>query len=86
MIFSSLALPNPAPPPPPSSSSPFTYLALFFVVFVVASFTPRYGWLLCVGRTGLDTVGVVIASRIIIVVIIVSPPSPAEERTTETCE
>ncbi len=74
------------PPPPPSSSSPFTYLALLFVIFVVASFTPCYGWLLCVGRTGSDTVGVVITSRIIIIVIIVSPPSPAEERTTETCE
>ncbi len=72
--------------PPSSSSSPFIYLALLFVIFVVASFTPCFGWLLCVGQTGSDTVGVVIASRIIIVVIIVSPPSPAEERTTETCE
>ncbi len=85
MILSSLALPNP-PPPPPSSSYPFTDLTLLFVVFIVASFTPCYGCLLCVGRTGLDTVGVIIASRIIIVVIIVSPPSPAEEHTTETCK
>jgi hypothetical protein len=78
--------PQPPAPPPPSSSSPFTYLALLLVVFVVATFTPCYGWLLCVGRTGSDMVGVIIASRIIIVVIIVSPPSPAEERMTETCE
>jgi hypothetical protein len=74
------------PPPLPSSSSPFTYLALLFVVFVIASFTPCYGWLLCVGRTGLDIEGVVIASWIIIVIIIISLPPPAEERTTETCK
>ncbi len=60
---------------PLSSSSPFTYLILLFDVFVVVSFTPCYGWLFCVGRMGSDTLGVIIASRIIIVVIIVSPPS-----------
>jgi hypothetical protein len=49
-------------------------------------FTPCYGWLLCVGRTWSDTMGVIIASRIIIVVIILSPPSPAKERTMETCK
>jgi hypothetical protein len=85
MILSLLALPNP-PPPLPSSSSSFTYLALLFVIFVVASITPCYGWLLCVGQMGLDTTGIVIASWIIIVIIVVSPPSPAEERTTETCK
>ncbi len=85
MILSLLTLPSP-PPPLPSSSSPFTYLTLLFFVFVVASFTPCYGWLLCVGQTGSDIMSVVIASWIIIIVIIVSPPSPAEERTTETCE
>jgi hypothetical protein len=74
------------PPSLPSSSSPFTYLALLFVVFAIASFTPCHGWLLCVGQTGSDTMGIVIASRIIIVVIIISLLSPAEEHTMETCE
>jgi hypothetical protein len=44
-----------------------------------------YGWLLCVGQTGLDIIDIVIASQIIIAVIIVSLPSPTEERRAEMC-
>jgi hypothetical protein len=57
------------------------------ILFTVAFSTPSYhGWLLCVGRTGLDIMDVVFASQIVIVVIIVSLPSPAEERRVETCK
>ncbi len=45
-----------------------------------------YGWLLCVGRMGLDIIDIVIASRIIIVIIVVSPPFPAEGRRAGTCK
>jgi hypothetical protein len=85
MILSSPTLPNPLPPRH-LPHLPLPTLPLLFVIFVIAPFTPCYCWLLCVGQTGLDTMGIVITSRIIIIVIIVSPPSPAEESTMETCD
>jgi hypothetical protein len=43
---------------------PPTGVVLFlFVVFIVASPPPAYGWLLCGGQMGSDIVDVVIASR-----------------------
>jgi hypothetical protein len=35
-----------------------------------------YGWLLCVGRMGLDMINAVIASQIIIIIITISLPFP----------
>ncbi len=81
-------------PPPfcwsqhPLAHHPPTAAILFLsVAYVATSFTPAYyGWLLCDGRSGSDTIDVVIASRIVIVIIIISLPSPAEEHRAETCK
>jgi hypothetical protein len=57
------------------------------IPFTVAFSTPSYyGWLLCVGQTGLDIMDIVITSCIVIIVIIVSLPSPAEEHRAKTCK
>jgi hypothetical protein len=57
------------------------------IPFSMSVSTPfYYGWLLCVGRSGLDIMDIVITSQIIIIIIIVSLPSPEEELRAKTCK